>query len=345
MGKLSIFVKFWLLALLCLQAWGAGGEEWQSLSAWRAIPEGSACSLEEGALRFETGPGAKEIYPLCRVAAGELGEVHALRFDIRYQGAPDARFFSHVLLYSQSQKKNIHFTFKISAPEVWQTVTVKLEHPAVEREALKHWQFSFSSSQPGLAVWVKNLQCLDAQGRVLGENASETESAPVAPSGEDKVKVEVPSPVDFLEESQWRAFPEGSACSLEEGAMRFETGEGAKEMYPLCHIPAGAFARVHALRFDIRYHAAPEARFFSHVLLYSQSQKKNIHCTFKVSAPEVWQSVTVKLDHPAVEREALKYWQFSFSSSQPGLTVWVKNFQCLDAEGKEILFLGKKKRM
>ena len=145
------------------------------------------------------------------------------------------------------------------------------------------------------------------------------------------------SAANLLSVKNWRSFPEGMTCSKDGNAIRFDSGNREKQMFPLCHIPAGALGKVRALRFDIKYSFQDASgKFISAVLLYSKSQKKNIRFPFQVKSPNVWQTVAVDLKHPDVDMAELRYWQFLFANRNPNLTVMVKNIRCLDETGKVI---------
>jgi|GEM_PF-2486694 len=150
------------------------------------------------------------------------------------------------------------------------------------------------------------------------------------------------SAADLQSDKNWRSFPEGMICSKEDDALKFDSGDSNKQIYPLCHIPAGSFKNVRALQFDIKYHKPAQTdKFISAVLLYSKKLKKIVRFKFDVKSPDVWQTVTVKLVHPDVNMAELQNWQFFFACGKPGLSVRVKNIKCLDEAGKEIVSLNK----
>ena len=144
------------------------------------------------------------------------------------------------------------------------------------------------------------------------------------------------SAANLFSVKNWRPFPKTVTCSKDGNAIRFDSGNREKQMFPLCHIPAGAFGKVRALRFDIKYCCQDASgKFISAVLLYSKSQKKNIHFYFNVDEPDTWQTVTVDLSHPDVDMAKLRYWQFSFANRNPNLVVIVKDLKYLEETENE----------
>ena len=86
--------------------------------------------------------------------------------------------------------------------------------------------------------------------------------------------------VDLLSVKNWRSFPEGMTCSKEGNAIKFDSGDDEKQMYPLCHIPEGAFGKVRSLRFEIKYSCQdPSAKLISEVLLYMTKKSRNTAST------------------------------------------------------------------
>ena len=326
------YIKQYILILLSIAAIGVSAENMQAIKNWRALPKGTSCTEDNGALKFETGSNAKVMHPYCRIPAGAFSSVRAIQFDIK---SPSDAFASAILLYSKSQKKNIRFNFKVKAADVWQTVTVKLNNPAVNMAEVQGWQFSFVSREPGLTVWAKNIKCLDEAGKEVAIKSTAAKSASVK-----TVTVEVNQAVDLQSAKNWVALPKETSCTDEDGSLKFDTCNKAKTINPYCRIPAGAFSTVRALRFDIKIQAN---HLSSAILLYNKQQKKNIRFNFKVKSPEVWQTITVKLNNPAVNMAELTGWQFSFSGQQTDFSVWVKNLKCLDEAGREIVFQPKKK--
>jgi|GEM_PF-5967819 len=320
-----LYFKPQFAVLLSALILGVSAVDLHSIKNWRSYPAGITCTKEGGTLKFNSGDDHKQMYPLCRIPAGSFKKVRALRFDIMYQSqATEEKFIPEVLLYSKKLKKLVHFKFHVESPGVWQTVTVKLEHPDVNMAELQNWQFSFYSRQPNLIVLVKNLRC-------LGKGKEES----VAPGGKN-LKAGV-STVYLQTIKNWRSFPAGITCAKEGVALKFDSGDNDQHMYPLCHIPVGSFKNVRALQFDIKYQSqAAEDKFIPQVLLYSKKLKKLVHFKFQVKSPDVWQTVTVKLEHPDVNMAELQNWQFSFYSRQPNLIVLVKNLRCLDDAGKEV---------
>ena len=331
------YFKRHLLILLSVAAIGVSAENLQAIKNWCALPQGTSCTEDNGALKFETGNNVKAMHPYCRIPAGAFSSVRAIQFDIK---SPSDAFSSAVLLYSKSQKKNIRFNFEVKSSDAWQTVTVKLNHPAVNMAEVKGWQFSFVGKEANLAVWVKNIKCLDEAGKEVAFSSTAVKPAIVNRKESNSVTVELNQAVDLQAVKNWVAIPKETTCTEDDGSLKFDACSSAKTLNPYCRIPAGAFSTVRALRFDIKIKAD---RLSTAVLLYNKQQKKNIRFNFKVKSPEVWQTVTVKLNNPAVNMAELTGWQFSFTGQQADFAVWVKNLKCLDEAGREIVFQPKKK--
>ncbi len=329
----------WFVLLLGALTVSVSAVELQSVKNWLALPKGTSCTEDNGVLVFNTG-NTKHMHPYCRIPEGAFKSVRALQFDIQYHSQTQTdKLSSAVLLYNKAQKKNIRFSFKVNAPDIWQTVTVKLASPQINMAELKGWQFAFASRANNLTVRIKNLKYLDET-----DVSSKSVPAGSGKKAEKNIPAKVSAAVDLQSVKNWLALPKETSCTADDDTLKFASGDSAKQMFPYCRIPLGSFSAVQTLQFDIKYHCQAQTDKLNFaVLLYNRKQKKSSRFNFKVNAPDSWQTVRVKLVHPEINMAELKSWQFAFSGPNPDFSVWVKNFRCFDKAGKEIFFQSKKK--